>query len=271
MSADPTRNFSIRPTRPEDFDGIRRLSRLIYPGEPPWSERELSSHLEVFPEGQFVAVESATGLVVGMAASLVIRWRDYDVDANWREITGNELFTNHDLENGRTLYGAEVMVHPAMQGKKIGRLLYRARKDLCQRLGLLRILAGARLVGYHRMADRITPEAYVQRVVNGELFDKTLTFQLKRGFHVVTVVPDYLENDPLSLGYAAVIEWLNPLVAEPRHYECCDPRYLPAGEAVLRPGLIRDAFRRRRDERRAARLRANVVRDETHEDTGETK
>ncbi len=30
------------------------------------------------------------------------------------------------------------------------------------------------------------------------------------GFHVLAVVPHYLKDDPASLGYAAVIEWLNP-------------------------------------------------------------
>src|SRR5262249_10234802 len=47
--------------------------------------------------------------------------------------------------------------------------------------------------------------------------DQTLSFQLHEGFHVLAVVPHYLSDDPDSLGYAALIEWLNPLLAEPHH------------------------------------------------------
>jgi hypothetical protein len=40
--------------------------------------------------------------------------------------------------------------------------------------------------------------------------DPTLAFQLGQGFRVLGVVPHYLEAGPESLGFAAVIEWLNP-------------------------------------------------------------
>jgi hypothetical protein len=48
--------------------------------------------------------------------------------------------------------------------------------------------------------------------VQGELSDPTLSFQLRRGFRVLATVSGYLRHDPESLGYAAVIEWLNPEV-----------------------------------------------------------
>jgi hypothetical protein len=102
------------------------------------------------------------------------------------------------------------MVAPALQGPGIGTRLYEARRALVRRLGLRRIRAGARLRGYHRVADRMTPEEYVRAVERGELYDPTLSFQLKRGFRVLAVVGGYLRHDPESLGYAAVIEWLNP-------------------------------------------------------------
>ena len=69
----------VRPTTPADFAGIRELCLRVYPSSPPWSNEQLASHLRVFPDGQLVAVERATGQVVGMAASLVILWDDYDI------------------------------------------------------------------------------------------------------------------------------------------------------------------------------------------------
>jgi ribosomal protein S18 acetylase RimI-like enzyme len=205
----PRPQITVRATRPEDFDGIIALTERVYPGSPPWSKEQLASHLRVFPDGQFVAV-APDGTIVGMAASLIVLWDDYEFDTNWRDFTAGGTFTNHDPERGRTLYGAEVVVDPTRQGAGIGTLLYDARRELTVRLGLRRVRAGARLRGYHQVADRMSAREYVTRVERGELTDPTLTFQLHRGFHVLAVVSGYLRHDPESLGYAAVIEWLNP-------------------------------------------------------------
>ena len=215
----------VRPTRPGDYAAITALTRATYPESPPWSERQLTSHLRVFPEGQLVAVDAQTSEVVGMASSLIVLWDDYDIDANWRDMTDHGMFTNHDPE-GHTLYGAEIMVHPERRRMGIGRALYAARRDLARRLGLLRIRAGARLRGYGKYASQLSPEEYVLRVVEGRLVDPTLTFQLRERFRVLAVVSGYLQHDPESLGHAAVIEWLNHEVAKPKDYAGRDRRYL---------------------------------------------
>ncbi len=198
----------VRNTRESDFEAIRLMTTRVYPGTPPWSPKQLASHLAVFPEGQFVA--EVDGRVVGMAASLIVLWEDYDLRTAWRDFTDMGMFTNHDPVNGKTLYGAEVMVDPDWQGHGIGSKLYEARRDLTIRLGLRRIRAGARLRDYHRVASHLSPEAYVEAVVRGDLRDATLTFQVRRDFRVIAVVSGYLVHDPESLGYAAVIEWKNP-------------------------------------------------------------
>lgn len=213
MSAAPAA-VDVRNTRATDFDGIIELSRRVYPQTPPWTKEQLSSHLAVFPEGQFVAVEGRH--VVGVAASLLVHWDDYDFETSWRDFTAAGTFTNHDAEHGHTLYAAEVMVDPVRQGTGVGSRLYEARRDLVVRLGLRRIRAGARLRGYHRVAGQMTPQEYVARVERGELSDPTLSFQLKRGFRALAVAKGYLRHDPESLGWAAVIEWLNPAAPENR-------------------------------------------------------
>ena len=211
-----TSGIRVRQRRPEDTPQVIEMFRAIYPGSPSWRPEQLASHLEVFPEGQLVA--EVDDRVVGMAASLIVLWDDYSMETSWRDFTDHGMFRNHDPERGHTLYGAEIMVHPAFQGHGIGKRLYEARRELVGRLGLLRIRAGARLAGYHRHADRLSPEDYTRRVVAGELTDPTLSFQLARGFAVIGVARDYLRHDPESLGHAAVIEWLNPKVATPADY-----------------------------------------------------
>ncbi len=197
---------SVRQTQPADFPAITQICLEVYPHTPPWGEEQLASHLEVFPRGQFVA--EIEGEVVGMAASLILAWDDYEIDDNWRDVTDHGMFTNHDPA-GHTLYGAEIMVRPGVQGSGVGSAIYGAREDLVRELGLWRIRAGARLRDYHRYADEMSAKEYVRRVRRGELVDRTLSFQLRRGFRVVAVIAEYLRNDPDSLGYAALIEWLN--------------------------------------------------------------
>ncbi len=208
----------VRNTRPEDFAQIIDLTREVYHDSPSWKLEQLASHLAVFPDGQFVAVEKESDRVVGMAASLIVDWDDYDMGASWRDFTDHGTFQNHNPVTGRTLYGAEVMVRPSEQGRGIGKKIYAARRELVRRMGLLRIRAGARLCGYHLHADRLTPEKYVLEVLAGRLSDPTLNFQLKQGFTPLAVASDYLHHDPESLGFAAVIEWINPEIAKPEHY-----------------------------------------------------
>jgi GNAT superfamily N-acetyltransferase len=233
MSAPRLPKIFVRNTLPKDFDGIAALCREVYAQSVPWSEVHLTSHLQVFPEGQFVAVETGSERVVGMAASLIILWDDYDAKMDWEAFTDRGMFRNHDPMHGRTLYGADVMVNPHMQRRGIGKKLYQARRELVYRLGLLRIRAGARLRGYHRYSHRMSPEEYVIRVVQKQLSDPTLSFQLREGFDVIGVVSHYLHHDPESLGYAAIIEWLNPYTAKVEDYVGRDPRYarLPLGES----------------------------------------
>ena len=92
-------------------------------------------------------------------------------------------------------------------------------------LGLLRIRAGARLRGYSRYAGQMSAEEYVEKVVAGEFHGPTLSFQLRNSFHVLAVVSGYLRYDPESLGYAAVIEWLNPDLEKPGDTAGRSPRF----------------------------------------------
>jgi len=207
---DSAQEVWVRNTLPRDFSGISALCKCIYPDTSPWSAKELASHLAVFPEGQFVAVFGPEEKVVGMCASLIVLWDDYQMLDSWETFTAEGLFTNHDPKRGHTLYGAEVIVDPRLEHHGIGEKLYSARRSVAQRLGLWRIRAGSRLRGYHQYAGQVAPEDYIIQVVHGYLHDPTLTFQLHQGFHVLAVAPHYLTDDPASLGYAAVIEWLNP-------------------------------------------------------------
>ncbi len=195
----------VRGTRPGDIAAIERIAKMVYPGDA-WTFEELLTQYRQFPEGQLVAVDAGTGEVVGMAASLLIRSAAYSQRASYARMTAYGTFRNHD-PRGETLYGAEVMVDPTRRRQGIGAKLYDGRRQLARRLGVSRILAGARLPGYSRYADTLSAEQYVANVLAGNLSDPTLSFQLRQGFRVVCVVPRYAGSDTQSHGYAALIEW----------------------------------------------------------------
>jgi hypothetical protein len=53
---------------------------------------------------------------------------------------------------------------------------------------------------------------------------------------VLAVVPHYLTDDPETLGYAAVTEWLNPQAVRPEHYAARPTTYLHPAVQAPAPG-----------------------------------
>lgn len=208
-----SKQYVVLNPHPKHFIEIQELCKKVYPFSKPWSIEQLESHKFYFPDGQLIVVDKATGKVVGLAFSLIIYWNDYSHQDSWQDFTTGGFFRNHNPRKGHTLYGAEVMVDPETRGRGIGKMLYEGRKKIVEKYNLKRIRAGARLRGYSKFKDKLTPEEYVKQVVEKKIYDPTLSFQLNQGFKVIDVAPNYLYNDPESLGYAAVIEWLNPKVA----------------------------------------------------------
>ncbi|WP_411826983.1 GNAT family N-acetyltransferase [Luteolibacter sp. AS25] len=201
----------IRRVEEDDILRLIELNKKAFPTmveeNVVWSVRQLKSHLKVFPMGQLVAI--VDGEIVGAIASLIVK-TDCDPyrQHTYSGITDGGYFYNHSPK-GDSLYGADVYVDPDCQGKGIGAALYEARRRLCKELNLRRILAGGRLSGYHEQHPDITPQEYVEQVKRGELYDNVLSFQLKQGFIVRGVLPNYIA-DPMSRNYASLIEWVNP-------------------------------------------------------------
>jgi len=216
----------VRNMQFRDFSGIGDLCRRVYPETSPWNPEQLESDLHMFAEGQFVAVTGADERVVGMCSSVIVCWEHYDMFDSWEDFTANGMLTNCDPVNGRTLYGVEAIVDPTMQGHGIGHKLTQAQKELTRIKRLERMRGGARLRDYHLHAADMSPIDYVIAVVHGEVVDHTLTFHLHEGFHVLAVVPHYLSDDSETLGYAALVEWLNPDTTHAGHCKGRPTRFL---------------------------------------------
>jgi predicted amidohydrolase len=102
-----------------------------------------------------------------------------------------------------------MMVDPAFRGMHLARRLYDARKDLCRRLHLERIVVGGRIPGFGTQSKDMTAREYVEKVIERGLYDPVLTTQVANGFVLVELIPDYFPSDTASRGNATHLEWTN--------------------------------------------------------------
>ncbi len=197
--------IEIIPMKSEHAQQLGVLQHIVF---PTLAEEEIlhadqyKKHIEIFPEGQFVALDGDK--VIGATSSI-----RYHFDINKKEhhsffeIMGGGWFTTHE-PNGEWLYGMDVSVHPNYRSKGIAKALYRARQYTCKQLVLKGQMTIGMLNGYAAVSDQLTIEEYYQKVKNHELFDPTVSVQEKVGFEIVGLMKDYL-NDPTCGNAGAVI------------------------------------------------------------------
>ena len=206
----PDQDIVIKNVTFQDITKIIELQKESFPSMleegSVWGEKHLQSHIEIFPEGQFCI--EFRNKIIGSSSSLIIKLLSEYEEHTFGQVTGNSLFTTHD-PNGDSLYGADISVLPDFRRLGIATLLYKARKDLVIKYNLRRIIAGGRLINYYNYADKLSPEEYVQNVINEQISDQVLTFQLRNDFRFIKILPNYIK-DSRSLNYATFIEWLNP-------------------------------------------------------------
>lgn len=201
---------TIRNIRMDDIDKILQLQEISFADMASygmiWPASYLKNQVCVFPEGQLCA--EINGKIFASASSLVVTLKPQYSEHTWQDITGYGLFTTHDPK-GDTLYGADISAHPKFQRKGIGTMLYNFRKNLAIRMNLKLIVLGGRLFNYYKYANRISAIEYTRKVIEGEIEDPVLLFQLKNGFKFIKVLPNYL-YDRRSMNYFNFLEWLNP-------------------------------------------------------------
>lgn len=203
-----SQKIEIQHLKPSNYKQLVEVMEAAYSnwGGTVWSEKAIRKLLSVFPEGQLIVL--ADDQVVGCALSIIVKYDDFGDDHTYKQITGNDTFSTHN-PNGTVLYGIEVFIHPDFRGMRLGRRLYDARKELCEKLNLKAIIFGGRIPNYHKYSNELTPKEYIQKVKSTEIMDPVLSFQLSNDFHVKKVLKHYIPEDAESHEYATLLQWDN--------------------------------------------------------------
>jgi GNAT superfamily N-acetyltransferase len=194
----------IASTRPEHAAELERLQDIVFPTlvlEERFRAPHYRKHLEIFPEGQFVALEGER--VVGATTTIRLHFDFEHFRHSFAEILQGGWLTSHDPK-GDWLYGADIGVHPDYRGRGIARALYAARQELVHRLGLKGQVTVGMMRGYGAVKDRMSAEEYYRALTEGRLSDPTLSAQLHIGFEPRALIPNYL-NDPVCDNYGVLI------------------------------------------------------------------
>jgi predicted amidohydrolase/GNAT superfamily N-acetyltransferase len=201
--------LEVKPIDTAIYDDLVESMKAAYPQWTAgfWSREAIHRLIRLFPEGQFGVFMD--GRIVGCALSIIVDYDKFGNDHDYRTITGNYSFSTHDAKHGTVLYGIEVFIHPDFRGLRLGRRLYDARKDLCERLNLRSVMFGGRMPLFHKYAHELSPAEYIQKVKYREIHDPVLSFQLANDFHVVKLLRNYMPHDEESLDNATLLEWDN--------------------------------------------------------------
>ena len=195
-----------------DFDGLIDIQRECFPPPFPselwWNTEQLRNHVTRFPAGALcIEVE---GRLAGSITGLVVRWNPEDPDQAWSAITDSGYIRNHD-PNGNTLYIVDISVRPSYRKLGLGKWLMLSMYEVVVAKKIERLLGGARMPGYHKVADELTPEDYLTKVLAGDLSDPIVTFLLRCGRVPVRVTHDCLDDEK-SGNHAVLMEWRNPFL-----------------------------------------------------------
>ena len=200
----------VRNYRQADFNELIDIQRECFPPPFPselwWNEEQLKSHLTYYPEGA-LCIE-INGQLVGSITGLLT---DFDPNYplhSWEEVTDHGYIRNHNPK-GNTLYIVDISVRPSYRKMDLGKVLMQAMYERVVHDGIDRLLGGGRMPGYHRYSERLSPEGYIEKVLNGELKDPVISFLLRCGRTPVSIIPDYLEDEE-SHNHALLMEWKNP-------------------------------------------------------------
>ncbi|CAN5297296.1 GNAT family N-acetyltransferase [soil metagenome] len=184
----------VRSTATADAEQLEQLQNIVFPTLSPaqrFRAEHYQRHLEVFPEGQFVA--DAAGRIVGMTSTVRLDFDFENLHHTFDDIIEGGFLTSHQ-PGGMWLYGADIGTHPEFRGRGIARALYAARQQRVRQLGLSGQVTVGMMNGYGAVAGRQSAEDYYEALIRGDINDPTISAQRHIGFELRGLLRDYLDD-----------------------------------------------------------------------------
>jgi GNAT superfamily N-acetyltransferase len=194
----------IASTRAEHAEALEELQILCFPtldDRERFKAAHYQKHIELFPEGQFVALDGDK--VVGMTSTIRLRFDFEHVEHKFADVIQGGWLTSHEPE-GDWLYGADIGTHPAYRRRGIARGLYAARHETVRALALDGQVTVGMLRGYGPLREDMSAQEYYDSLLRGERNDPTISAQMSVGFEPRGLLPDYL-NDPVCDNYGVLL------------------------------------------------------------------
>ena len=199
--------LSFRFAEPADAAALARIEAESWPAPLATTEEQWQARLELFPQGQIVAVFDGQPAAVACAQRITAAFLAAGPVTYDRITDGGTFRRSHD-PNGEIYQLVAVGAGSALRGFGIGRRLIDRQIELARSLpGVKRIVGITRPARYFRHPE-MSIAAYVDlRNKTGRRFDPVLEFHLGSGASLVSTHQDFRPADTESLGYGVLIEY----------------------------------------------------------------
>lgn len=229
MSEEKTITFQIQrlsEVLPADLPAI--LNEVVKVEKETWSaeiqapREKFISRAEVFPEG-FLTISTPDLGLVGVSTAEVINYDPTNPPVSWEEVTDNGWIKKTHTPAGDALYLVSVGASPRprkMGVVGVGTRLVQEQIKLAQKLKLKYLVLGSRIPGfaeYHLKNPSVSVEDYLKlqkEDSSEESLDPEIRFYKRCGLEVEKIVANYMEDDPESENFGAVMVWENPNLAK---------------------------------------------------------
>ncbi len=199
--------FIVRTATLQDAIGMEYVQAQCYPTlhvSEIMTRAHFTSHINVFREGQIVVEKD--GIIIASASTFRCHFPEHD--STFLEETDHLWITNVQVPDGDWMYGIDMGVLPEYRGLGLSKAMYKARHEVCAKLGLKGQIIAGMTIGYGKLKDKMTIEEYCKALMNEELTDPTITPQKNAGFRWIRPLYNYI-NDPES-GYGSILMY-NPV------------------------------------------------------------
>lgn len=193
----------VRNARLSDLRGLLILDNTVWKDFPA-TESMLRSRIEIFPEGQFVALfkDAIVGSLFTERINYNENWSQKSF--TWDEVTDKGLIRETHDPKGFDLYGVGLAELPKFAQRSIPLLLMKEAAQLVRDASLRYVCLGARIPRYSEYSEAISADEYIQLRKGGRPIDPELRKYQGVGFVIRKLLPEYI-IDPESKNYGVLM------------------------------------------------------------------